>query len=89
MLNPIKSAAMAVALFMALGACSPSGDRDFREAGDTPRASPASIPTQDVPPDSTTGVARSSGRPGVAGDTVTRSSNISAPPGKTPDRKRP
>jgi hypothetical protein len=83
------AAAMACALATLCVACGPSDDRAFREAGDTPRGAPASIPIQSAPPDSTTGVARSSGRPGVAGDTVSRSSNISAPPGKSPDPRRP
>jgi hypothetical protein len=82
----------ALGLAVVLGGCDPaSDDRAFKEGGDTPRASPAGIPTRDAPPDSTTGVARSSGRPGVAGDTVSRSSDISAPPGKVPapEPKRP
>ena len=72
-----------------LAACGPGGDPPYAEGRDTPRASPNATPTLDAPPDSTTGVARSSGRPGVAGDTVSRSSNISAPVGKSPDPKRP
>jgi hypothetical protein len=71
--------AIAVAAAM-LGSCNATGDE---RAYDTTRPSPMT-PTQSAPPDSTTGVARSSGRPGVAGDTVSRSSNISPPPGKTP-----
>jgi hypothetical protein len=86
----LTAASTACALAALFVACGPSDDaRAFREAGDTPRGAPASIPTQSAPPDSTTGVARSSGRPGVAGDTVSRSSNISAPPGKSPDPRRP
>jgi hypothetical protein len=65
--------------------CNATGDE---RAYDTTRPSPMT-PTPSAPPDSTTGVARSSGRPGVAGDTVSRSSNVSAPPGKTPDPQRP
>jgi hypothetical protein len=61
-----------------LAGCSPS-DRSYREAADSPRASPAATPTVDARPDSTSGVARSTGQPGVAGDTVARSSKISAP----------
>jgi hypothetical protein len=81
---------LCLATITALVSCGPpSDDRAFKEAGDTPRAAPAATPTRDAPPDSTTGVARSSGRPGVAGDTVSRSSNISAPPGKSPGPKRP
>jgi hypothetical protein len=79
----------ACALATLFVACGPSDDRAFREAGDTPRAAPAAVPIQSAPPDSTAGVARASGRPGVAGDTVSRSSNISAPPGKSPDPRRP
>jgi hypothetical protein len=83
-------ASVCLAAAAAVASCNPaSDDRAFKEAGDTPRAAPAATPTQDAPPDSTTGVARSSGRPGVAGDTVSRSSKISAPPGKSPDPKRP
>jgi hypothetical protein len=89
MKHSLNKAGLSLVAFTALLACGPSDDRAFKEAGDTPRASPAAIPTQDAPPDSTTGVARSSGRPGVAGDTISRSSNISAPPGKSPDPKRP
>jgi hypothetical protein len=86
----LAGASLSLAMITALVSCNPpSDDRVYKEAGDTPRASPAAIPTQDAPPDSTTGVARPSGRPGVAGDTVSRSSNISAPPGKSPDPKRP
>jgi hypothetical protein len=74
---------------MALAGCGPSDPPDYREPTDSPMASPNSTPTQDAPPDSTTGVARASGRPGVAGDTISRSSKISAPPGKSPDPRRP
>jgi hypothetical protein len=76
--------AIAFSLAM-LCSCNATGDE---RAYDTTRPSPMT-PTQTVPPDSTTGVARSSGRPGVAGDTVSRTSNVSAPPGKSPDTKRP
>jgi hypothetical protein len=68
-----------------LCSCNATGDE---RAYDTTRPNPVT-PTLSAPPDSTTGVARSSGRPGVAGDTISRSSKISAPPGKTPDPKRP
>jgi hypothetical protein len=80
-------AAVSAAAFTAamLSSCNATGEE---RAYDTTRPSPIT-PTQTVPPDSTTGVARSTGRPGVAGDTISRSSNISAPPGKTPDPKRP
>ncbi len=78
------SAAAAAALAIALSSCGSNGDRQYAEPGDTPRASPGATPTLDARPDSTTGVARSSGQPGVAGDTVARSSKISAPPGKKP-----
>lgn len=61
-------------------ACNATGEE---RTYDTTRPAPAT-PTQTVPPDSTTGVARSSGRPGVAGDTVSRSSDISAPKAKAP-----
>ena len=71
-----------------LSACGPGGERPYAE-GDTPTAAPATTPTLDVPPDSTTGVARSSGRPGVAGEKVSRGSDISAPPGKAPAPSRP
>jgi hypothetical protein len=89
MTTPPRIVVATAALAVLVVGCGPSDERTFREAGDTPRAAPGTIPTQDAPPDSTTGVARSSGRPGVAGDTVSRSSNISAPPGKTPGPKRP
>ncbi len=69
--------------------CGGGNDRAYKEGGDTPRAAPAAIPTQSAPPDSTTGVARSSGQPGAAGDTISRTSKISAPPGKAPGAKRP
>ena len=74
---------VAVAVSLTLSGCGPSDERTYVEPGDTPRASPNATPTLDAPPDSTTGVARSSGQPGVAGDTVARSSKIS-PPGKAP-----
>jgi hypothetical protein len=74
--------AFAVAM---LSSCNAPGEE---RAYDTTRPNPIT-PAQSAPPDSTPGVARSSGRPGVAGDTISRSSNISAPPGKTPDPKRP
>jgi hypothetical protein len=68
-----------------LCSCNATGDE---RVYDTTRPAPGT-PTLSAPPDSTAGVARSSGRPGVAGDTVSRSSKISAPSGKTPDTKRP
>jgi hypothetical protein len=68
-----------------LSSCNATGEE---RAFDTSRPDPVT-PALSAPPESTTGVARSSGRPGVAGDTISRSSNISAPPGKTPDPKRP
>jgi len=71
--------------FAMLCSCNATGDE---RVYDTTRPSPVT-PTQTVAPDSTTGVARSSGRPGVAGDTVSRSSSVSAPPGKSPAPKRP
>jgi hypothetical protein len=88
-MRPLPATVVAFGVSAALCNCGPGDERAFRDAGDTPRAAPAAVPTRDVPPDSTTGVARSSGRPGVAGDTVSRSSNISAPPGKSPDPRRP
>jgi hypothetical protein len=75
-----RIAGAAVVVALTLG-CGPTEDRTYRE-GDSGRAAPAATPTQDARPDSTTGVARSSGQPGVAGDTIARSSKISAP--KTP-----
>jgi len=89
MQRPIKPSAIAVALALVASACGPSGDRAYRESADSPRASVNATPTLDAKPDSTTGVARSSGQPGVAGDTLSRSSNISAPPGKAPAPSRP
>jgi hypothetical protein len=77
------------ALSALLLGCRGGNDRTYKEAGDTPRAAPSGVPTLDAAPDSTTGVARSSGQPGAAGDTISRTSKISAPPGKTPDPKRP
>jgi len=88
MTRPFRIAVPASALSILLVACG-SGDRAYQEPGDTPRAAPATTPTQSVAPDSTTGVARSSGQPGVSGDTISRSSNISAPTGKSSDPKRP
>jgi hypothetical protein len=70
----VLSAAASAAL---IGGCGPSDQREYREAGDTPRAAPATVTTPGAPADSTTGVARSSGRPGVAGDTISRSSKVS------------
>lgn len=72
---------VAACSLLTVGACNATGDEDRNY--DTTRPSPAT-PTQSAPPDSTTGVARSSGRPGVAGDTVARSSDISAPKRKAP-----
>jgi hypothetical protein len=63
-----------------LSSCNATGEE---RAYDTTRPAPTT-PAQTVPPDSTTGVARSSGRPGVAGDTVSRSSKISTPKTKAP-----
>jgi hypothetical protein len=83
---PLATAAAAISLIALLAACGPSDDRQFRASGDTPRAAPATTPVQSVPVDSTTGVARSSGGPAVAG---TRSSEIAAPTGKSADPKRP
>jgi hypothetical protein len=80
----LATAAAALTAAM-LSSCTATGDE---RSYDTTRVNPVT-PVQTVPPDSTTGVARSSGRPGVAGDTVSRSSNISAPTPKTPDSKRP
>ncbi len=75
----------ALSLWMLCAGCNaPGREREY----DTARVR-SDTPTLDVPPDSTAGVARSTGKPGVAGDTVSRSSNISAPPGKTPGPKRP
>ena len=85
----LAAASALAALSAVLAGCGPGGDRQYAEPGDTPRASTNATPTRDVPPDSTTGVARSSGTAGVAGDTISRSSNISAPTGKSPDPKRP
>lgn len=65
-----------------VGGCNATGD-EARNYDTTPGV-PATTPTQTAPPDSTTGVARSSGRPGVAGDTISRSSDISAPKRKAP-----
>jgi hypothetical protein len=79
-----KHAALTVVLAIACS-CNATGDE---RTYDTTRP-PPSTPTPSAPPDSTTGVARSSGRPGVAGDTISRSSEISAPPGKSPDPRRP
>jgi hypothetical protein len=79
----ITPTAIAVALALVAGACGPSGDRAYREPADSGRASVNATPTRDVRPDSTTGVARSSGRPGVAGDTLARSSSVSKPRGKS------
>src|SRR5688572_23457135 len=57
--------AIAIAFpFAMLCSCNATGDE---RVYDTTRPSPVT-PTQTVAPDSTTGVARSSGRPGVAGD---------------------
>ena len=81
--------ASACALSALLLGCGGGNDGTYKEAGDTPRAAPEAVPTLDAAPDSTTGVARSSGQPGAAGDTISRTSKISAPPGKTPDPKRP
>jgi hypothetical protein len=80
----LSTIAIAIPVAM-ICSCNATGDE---RAYDTTRPDPRE-PAQSAPPDSTTGVARSSGRPGVAGDTVSRSSNISAPPGKHPDPKRP
>ena len=85
----IALAALAAALATTLTGCGPGDDRTYREPGDTPRASPNATPTLDAKPDSTTEVARSTGRPGLAGDTISRSSNISAPTGKAPQPSRP
>ena len=86
---PTVIAALTAAM---LSSCNATGDE---RVYDTTRPSPAT-PTLSVPPDSTTGVARSSGRPGVAGDTISRSSKISTlpekrpmPPTKTPVPGRP
>jgi hypothetical protein len=69
---------IAIALpFAVLCSCNATGDE---RAYDTTRPDPRE-PILSAPPDSTTGVARSSGRPGVAGDTVSRSSKISPPRG--------
>ena len=67
--------------FAMLCSCNATGDE---RAYDTTRPAPVT-PTLSAPPDSTTGVARSSGRPGVAGDT----SDLSMPPRKVPLPKRP
>jgi hypothetical protein len=88
-MKTLTTALRAAAIATLLTGCGPGGDREFREAGDSPRAAPAALPTPGMPVDSTAGVARSSGRPGVAGDTVSRPSKISAPPRNTPDAKRP
>jgi hypothetical protein len=78
----IASTFAACCLWM-LGSCNATGEE---RTYDTTRTTlpPGQTPTQTVPPDSTTGVARSSGRPGVAGDTVSRSSEISSPKTKAP-----
>jgi len=82
-MHRLRTTIAASALSTLLLACG-AGDRQYAEPGDTPRASPNSTPTLDAAPDSTTGVARSSGQPGVAGDTISRSSKISPPTGKAP-----
>jgi hypothetical protein len=85
MKNRRNTAASAVALWALLASCNAVGEE---RAYDTSRPNPVT-PVQSGPADSTAGVARSTARPGVAGDTISRSSDISAPPGKTPDPKRP
>lgn len=86
----IRSAAavLALGLILGSGACGPTGDRNYAEPGDTGRASPNAGNTPMVPADSTAGVARPTGQPGVAGPVPTRSSDISAPVGKSPDPKQ-
>lgn len=82
----IRLSTSLVALPLAmLCSCNATGDE---RAYDTTRPDPRAQ-TLSAPPDSTTGVARSSGQPGVAGDTISRSSKISTPTGKTSDPKRP
>jgi hypothetical protein len=76
---------IAAVAFATLGSCNATGDE---RVYDTTRPDPRA-PTLSAPPDSTAGVARSSGRPGVAGDTISRSSKVSPPPGKTPEPRRP
>jgi hypothetical protein len=85
MTSHLRNAIAAIALPALVVGCNATGEE---RAYDTTRPS-SMTPTPSAPPDSTTGVARSSGRPGVAGDTISRSSDVSAPPGKTPDPKRP
>ena len=79
----------AAALAALLIACGPGGDRPRAAEGDTPTASPNATPTLDAAPDSTTGVGRPTGRPGVAGVKGATSSDISVPPGKAPAPSRP
>jgi hypothetical protein len=69
---------------IALCACnSPGREREF-DTTRVPSGGPGLSTTPTVPPDSTAGVAKSTGQPGVAGDTVSRSSKISPPRGKAP-----
>lgn len=84
-----RSIAAALVL-AATAACSgPKGgaqDTGYAQDADTGAAAPATesgiTPMQ--PPDSTTGVASPTGRPGVAGVPQARSSDVAAPDGKNP-----
>ena len=69
-------AVLALALAPAVGCNSHKGD--YAKDGDTGAAAPAA--TRDLSetkkaPDSTTGVSRSTGRPGISGDSMGRSSD--------------
>ena len=87
----MKTRSIAAALVLgAAAACSgPKGgaqDTGYAQDGDTGAAAPATesgiTPMQ--PPDSTTGVASPTGRPGVAGVPQARNADVARPDGSNP-----
>lgn len=87
----IRTSVLAAAVFVVTAACaSPSDDasqeQGYADDGDTGAAAPAthSNVTHSQPPDSTTGVASPTGRPGTAGVPQARNSDVAQPDGRNP-----
>lgn len=85
----IRSIAAALALAAAAACSGPKGgaqDTGYAQDGDSGAAAPATE-TNITPmqaPDSTTGVAAPTGRPGVAGVPQARDADVARPDGKNP-----
>jgi hypothetical protein len=86
-----RAASAVLVACVALGACKKSGYVEHPDSGGagTPPATRRDMSETPQAPESTTGVSRRTGRPGISGDTVGRSKETQSPPMTPVPQKRP